>query len=501
MRPLPIRFRLTLWYCGMFACAALLLSGASWWMLYRSIEATLQQEMQERIDDVHVRLQELGPAVFSADTQERLDDIYREQDAGKWLQIRDEAGRWVYRSPRILRLNASLPLPAMLPRKGLMGELADGPRPIRVLSEAITISHHSWSVETGMSLVKPDALLRRHGIDLLLLTPTMLLLAALAGHTVSRRALAPVAAITKEAHRITDKKLDVHLPVSPADDELSRLSQTLNQMLARIDRSFRATREFTANASHELRTPLARLRAETEIALLAQRDSEAYRQALERIQNDAVSMSELMESLLMLARSDAGTQPFFLSPVDIQELVNHAFLEWAPIADRLSIRLCSCGIRVPEFERCMALGDRVSLERLLRIWLDNAFKFTAAGGKVTINITAHDKVLSLAVEDSGIGIASEHHERIFDRFYRVHGDTAQSQQGSGLGLSLAALIAEQHKTRIIVRSAPGQGSRFEISLPQLGPEVGGERILGLGVNVLSLRYPLTSQSDGDRANP
>ncbi len=487
MISLPIRLQLTLWYCCMFAGASLLLSAASWWMLDRSIEATLHQDMQERIDDVRVRLQELGPSVLTTASQQRLDVIYRDQDAGKWLQIRDESGRWAYRSSRIARLDAPLPLPAMLPRKGTSGGLAEGARRIRVLSEPVTVNHRSWSVETGISLVKPDALLRQYGIDLLLLTPTMLLLAALAGHTISHRALAPVAAITEEARRITDKKLDVRLPVSPANDELSRLSQTLNQMLARIDRSFRATREFTANASHELRTPLARLRAEAEIALFAQRDSEAYRQALERIQNDAVSMSELIESLLMLARCDAGTQPFSRSQVDIEELVNHAFLEWLPIADRLSIHLRVCGIQVPGSERRMALGDRVSLQRLLRIWLDNTFKFTAAGGNVTIHITVRDKVISLAVEDSGIGIASEHHERIFDRFYRVQGDTAHSQQGSGLGLSLAAWIAEQHKTRITVQSAPGQGSRFEISLPQLGPEVSGGKTLGLGMNVPNLR--------------
>lgn len=483
MRSLPIRLRLTLWYFCMFAGASLLLSAASWWMLDRSIKATLHQDMQERIDDVRVQLQELGPLALTTASQQRLDFIYREQDAGKWLQIRDETGRWVYRSPRIARLDAPLPIPAMLARKGTTGELAEGARRIRVLSEPVTVNHHSWSVETGISLIKPDALLRHFGIDLLLLTPTMLLLAALAGHTISRRALAPVASITEEARRITENRLNVRLPVSEANDELSQLSHTLNQMLARIDRAFRTTREFTANASHELRTPLARLRAEAEIALFARRDAETYRQALERVQNDAASMSNLIESLLTLARADADRQPIAMTPVDMHELVNHAVLEWQPMADRLSIHLCASGVCGGESECLWAWGDWLLLSRLVRIWLDNAFKFTPRGGSIAICVYLGERGVMLAVEDSGIGIAPEHHERIFDRFYRVDGDAARSQRGAGLGLNLAAWIAEQHKTRITVRSDRGQGARFEISLAQFVRESSDEKALGIGSNV------------------
>ncbi len=487
MKSLPIRLRLTLWYFGMFAAAALLLSAASWWMLDRSLEATLHQDLQERIDDVRAQLQQLGPLAPTAAAQQRFDAIYRERDDGKWLQIRGENGQWIYRSARIARLDAPLPLPEALARTGQTGEIAEGARPIRVLSEPVRASGRTWSVESGISLTKPDALLRRYGIDLLLLTPTMLLLASLGGHAISRKALAPVAAITQEARRISDKNLDLRLPVLPANDELAELSLTLNHMLARIDRAFRATREFTANASHELRTPLARLRAEAEIALLATRDVHDYRQALERVQSDAVSMSLLIESLLTLARADAGRQSATLSPVDLRELVNDALVEWRPMAEQLRIRLRAQRDGWPRSEQILVWGDQLLLGRLLRIWLDNAFKFTPADGIVAILVAAQERDVSLAVEDTGVGIAPEHHERIFDRFYLVDGDTAHSQRGSGLGLSMAAWIAQQHNSRIVVRSALGRGARFEISLARFEQDASDKKTVGF--SSISSVYP------------
>jgi two-component system, OmpR family, heavy metal sensor histidine kinase CusS len=255
------------------------------------------------------------------------------------------------------------------------------------------------------------------------------------------------------------------LPVSPSDDELSHLSITLNHMLARIDVAFRSVRDFTANASHELRTPLARLRTEAEIALFRPREADEYRQALENVHRDSEDMSGLLENLLTVARAESGNEALRLSPVDLQPLLQSVAKEWLPITERLSIRLHTAGFNLREnSEPLTVLGDRLSLLRLLRIWLDNACKFTPAGGTITIKITPGAGEILLAVEDSGIGITAEDQERIFDRFYRVHGDTSRQTAGAGLGLSLAAWIAEQHQTRISVDSALDQGSSFAIRL-------------------------------------
>jgi signal transduction histidine kinase len=149
--------------------------------------------------------------------------------------------------------------------------------------------------------------------------------------------------------------------------------------------------------------------------------------------------------------------------VDLLSLLDHIDEEWTPIANYLGNRFQIVGIPSRESSRAI-LGDRLALLRLLRILLDNAFKFTPRGGAITITITLSEDNVLLAVEDNGLGIAQEHHTAIFDRFYRVRGDTSPERGGAGLGLSLAAWIAEQHNTRIAVQSSLGNGACFQISL-------------------------------------
>jgi heavy metal sensor kinase len=466
MKPLPIRLRLTLWYFAMFASAALLLTFTSWWMLRRTLDATIHQDLQERVDDVRAQLQQFGLQLSPEEAQARFDSVYRHRDDGKWLQIMDENGRWIYRSPRMAALNPTIQPPHALVAAGVTTDLLQGGRPIRIFSRPVFSDGHAWSVQTGISMSKPGVLLHSFGLGLLLLTPAVLFAAAIGGHVMSRKALAPVAVIAHEVRRITDRNLDRRLPVSQTSDELSHLSITLNHMLQRIDVAFRSVREFTANASHELRTPLARLRAEAEITLLGPREGDEYRKALERVHQDAVSMTGLIDSLLTLARAEARSEVLRMAAVDLRNLMERAAREWQPLSERLSMTLRVSADPAP----ILVAGDRPSLERLLHIWLDNAFKFTPPGGTIAIVAIPHEDFVSLAVEDTGAGIAPEHHARIYERFYRVNGATAQRQQGAGLGLSLAAWIAEQHKTRIDLRSAPGEGSRFEIRLRRITKE-------------------------------
>jgi heavy metal sensor kinase len=474
MKPLPIRLRLTLWYFVMFASAALLLSSASWWMLRRTVAATVHQDLQERIDDVAVQLHQMGTQVAPEEVRSRFEDLYSQRDDGKWLQILDQNGRWIYRSERITSAGQPLAPPNALPRTGLIQDFVQGTHHVRALSVPIFVDGHAYSVETGISMRKPQALLHGFGLGLLLITPIVLLPAAFGGHVMSRKALSPVAAIAQEARRITDRNLDTRLPVSETNDELSHLSTTLNNMLERIDVAFRSVREFTANASHELRTPLARLRTETEIALFRPREAADYRHALERVQQDSVDMSGLVENLLTLARAEGGSEVLRLGPVHLDALIKAAVQEWTPLAERLSLRLHV--MTVNPSGPPIVLGDHVSLLRLLRILLDNACKFTPRGGSIGINVMANAEMVFLAVQDSGIGIAPEHQQRIFDRFYRVNGDSGRHVSGAGLGLSLASWIAEQHKTSITVKSDAGRGSSFQIGLLRLQNEMAGRAV-------------------------
>jgi signal transduction histidine kinase len=450
----------------MFATAALLLSATSWWMLGRAVDAGIHQDLQERIDDVREQLHQFGPQLDPRQAQQRLDAIYKYRDDGKWLQILGDDGRWLYRSARMASGSAPLPPPGHLPAGGSIAELQQGARHIRTFSSAITVDGRTYSVETGISMNKPEALIRRFGLGLLLLTPGVLLAALLGGHLMGRKALAPVMVLASEARRINDRNLDARLPVYETQDEIAHLSVTLNNMLSRIDAGFRSVREFTANASHELRTPLARLRAEIEIALLSPRSAAEYRNTLEHMQEVAVDMTTLLESLLTLARAEAGQGVLHMVPVDVGALIESAIEEWAPVANRLSIRLYR-ERAASDREALWVLGDRLALLRLLRILLDNACKFTPPAGRVAISAAAKGDRVVLSVEDSGIGIAESHQGRVFERFYRVAGDTGRQRPGAGLGLSLAWWIAEQHGSSVTLASAPGAGSSFQIALARI----------------------------------
>jgi signal transduction histidine kinase len=366
--------------------------------------------------------------------------------------------------------------PLALPRLhsfGSMSEFQQGTRHVRTFSKVITVDGHAYAVEFGASLNKPEALLRHFGFELFILTPLILLAAVFAGHNMSRRALGPVMLIAMEARRISDRNLDLRLPVPPTCDEIAHLSTTLNNMLARIDAGYRSVRDFTANASHELRTPLARLRTEVEVALLRTRSSDEYQDTLIHVQESAEEMTRLTENLLTLARADADAVTLTLKPVELWGLVLASCAEWSSIGDHLHLSIRAERIAESALnseESATVLGDSALLLRLLRILLDNACKFTPAGGSIVVGVELTQDSAILSVRDSGIGIPEHERKRIFERFYRLNADQDRRNTGSGLGLSLASWIADQHQTAILVESVLGSGSCFKLRLQRIADE-------------------------------
>jgi heavy metal sensor kinase len=461
MRPLPIRLRLTLWYCAMFAAAAVLLSVSSWWMLRRSLMATEYHELQERAEDVQLLLKQLGPHATLESLQQKFVEIYQIKDDGKYLQVLDQDGNWLYRSKRMIDEGLRPAGPGDLPPQGTIVEFHQGTRFVMALAYPIHANGRAYSVQTGIALNKSMVLLSAFGMQLLLLTPAVLVLAAIGGHFMSRKALAPVAAIATEARRITDRNLDVRLPIAETQDEISHLSDTLNQMLARVESGVRSIRDFTANAAHELRTPLALIRTEVEVALSRPRAAEEYREACEQVQMETVRMAGLIDSLLILARADAGMEALRFELMDANRLAFEVGEKWQTAMRLAFLEFKVETAPVPVFVR----GDMNALQRLLTILLDNAVRYTQPGGSVNLCVAREGSGVFFGVQDTGIGIAAEHQPRIFDRFYRVDRTRGGPYRGSGLGLTLAKWIAEKHGTSISLESTVGAGSRFGFMLP------------------------------------
>ena len=254
-------------------------------------------------------------------------------------------------------------------------------------------------------------------------------------------------------------------------------------MLSRIDTAFSSVRAFTANASHELRTPIALIRTRVEIALCFPRTSAQYQSALCDVQTSAEQMTEMLDSLLRLARADAGVEQLRCEPVELDALLVEIGAEWVETAQRMnlqfSVQSSSMAIWV--------IGDATALRRLLRILIDNAFRHTPAYGCVGIELTSSEGIATVSVSDTGVGIAAKDLPHIFERFYRAEPleyrtRTGGRRAGAGLGLSLAKWITEQHRTHLTVRSVVSSGSTFQFELPLTD---GG---LSTGVSLSSDQY-------------
>jgi heavy metal sensor kinase len=472
MKTLPIRIRLTLWYFAMFATAACLLSTVSWWMLRSSINATEYHDLQERAEDVQLLLLHEAPNRSIDDLRLEFTAIYAIKDDGKWLQILDQDGNWIYRSKRMLAENPDLPRPERLPKTGAITEFYQGTRYVRILAYPIQVREKKYSVQTGIALNKSTVLLKTFGTDLLLLTPVMILLASLGGHWMSRKALQPVALLAGEARRINDRNLDIRLPVPTVQDEISDLSRTLNQMLERIDKAFASVRAFTGNASHELRTPISLLRTEIEVALFRPREEVEYRATLTRLHEETIRMGKLVENLLSIARADAGAEKMVMKAVDVSGLFRRIHQDWITI---MQLGLLDFRMEVDDHD-LVVLGDPASLSRLLSILLDNARKYTPPGGSVVLTGKIDGGRIRLSVRDNGIGIAKGDLPRIFERFYRGEQSSMRESRGSGLGLALGKWIAERHGTQLLVESEAGEGSGFSFLLMRAHPAQRKERL-------------------------
>ncbi len=460
IKSLPIRIRLTLWYSLAIATTMFSIGFASLWMVHRAIDDLEKEELQQRARSVR-RFVASRPA---GETRDQLHDAitaaYNVSHGNKWLQVIDEQGNWIYRSPHVAAAYPTLVLPQQAPEAGSYFTYIAESSSVRALIEPISIHGVRYTVQTGLTLNKTLAILSNLRIQLFLLITVGLFVSSIGGHFMSRKALKPVAALAAEARRINDRNLDIRLPEPSAKDEISDLSRTLNQMLERIDKAFASVRTFTGNASHELRTPISLMRTEIEVALYRPRDSDEYRDVLGRLHEETLRMTGLVENLLSLARADGGAETIALIPIRVDDLFREVAGNWIEAMNRA---LLDFSIEIEEDDLAL-LGDRNLLPRLLSILLENASKYTPPGGSVKLSAALAGTRVVLSVTDSGIGIASEHKPRIFDRFYRAAPVGESAPPGSGLGLALAKWIAGRHGAQLVVESEPGRGSCFSLAL-------------------------------------
>lgn len=288
--------------------------------------------------------------------------------------------------------------------------------------------------------------------------PLLAVLAALGGFRITRRAFRPVTQMAETARAIgTGSDLSQRIETDGRGDELNQLGDTMNEMLARLQASFEAERQFSSDVSHELRTPIAVIRSQCEFALSGQAGEEEKREAFEAVLKQSERMNSIVSQLLLLSRAENGKFVPEREPVELNVLCETVCEELEAMAAERQVKLAW------NTEELQITGDETLLIRMVNNLVSNAIRYNRPGGSAEVSLRKRGKYAVLTVRDTGIGIRREDLGQIFNRFYRA--DRSRSSEGTGLGLSMAAWIARVHGGSIRVESVYGEGSVFTAELP------------------------------------
>jgi two-component system OmpR family sensor kinase len=460
---LPIRWRLTLFIALAIGAILLVLGVALFFSLRNELLSNVRDTAERRAVDAAKKMRSGEPL--------QADDVKELALDGVFVIIRDREGRVLNESSLNLTSEGGAEDPvwkkALVSGKPAWGtaELS-GDDPDYIYAVPVDPPHGSARVvEAGKSYEEALEVVQDIGATLVAGIGVAFLLSIGGAYLLARTALRPVEAVTATAQEMGEGDLAKRLPVANPKDEIGRLTTTINGLLARLDAAFRRREEalsrqrrFAADASHELRTPLTSIsghaRMLDEWAL--EGDKETARESVGAIRREAGRMRGLIESLLTLTRGDEDA-PMEVGRYDLGAVAKEATETAAN--GKVSVEF------VPTEHEIMATFDRERVLQVASILLDNAVKYTPDGGSVAVRVEEEDGGgVALAVSDTGIGIPEDQLPLVFERFYRA--DSARTEKGVGLGLSIARQIAEAHGGTIEAKSTEGVGSTFVLLLPR-----------------------------------
>lgn len=301
--------------------------------------------------------------------------------------------------------------------------------------------------------------LKTFAVILLLIFPAGLAVSGLGGYLLAGKLLAPVRRIIEKAEHITADNLSERLPINNPHDEFGRLANVFNSTLARLEDSFDRLRGFTADASHELRTPLTAIRSVGEVALQEERNAAEYRDCIGSMLEETNRVTRLVDNLLTLTRAERGAANLHPKPLDAAGFLARLVDNYRVLAEDKNQRITQM------FENGITVeADEDTLRLAVANLLDNAIKYTPAGGEILISLYRSDTEVHIEVADNGPGIPVEHRERIFDRFYRIERSRSSETGGTGLGLAITLQAVKANRGRIEVASREPCGSLFRITL-------------------------------------
>lgn len=484
-----LRFKLTLWY--VLILGILLISFSSF--LYLTLSRSLYR-------DVDHKLRSLAELIASESTSplskfdfgsidQTLETSMNLKPIGKFIQVLDESGRIGGRSENLK--SAQLPISLNALRNASKGLITYETNrslrntPLRIITYPVKEQNQvTKMIQVASSLEDVEDALNTLLIILLVTVPSILLIASLGGQFLAHKALKPVDRVTQTARMITSQNLNQRIQTLKVKDEISRLIDTFNEMISRLDQSFRQIKQFTTDASHELKTPLTILKGEVEVALRKKRQLHEYEQILESNLEEIDRMSKIVEDLLLLSRADIGEIRLNREDIHLTPFISGLTEQMKILAQPKNIRIHISNHEAEHEEELHILGDTLRMRELFINLIENGIKYTEAGGSILITLKKEMNgsvnplmpkekkpaaFVKIIIVDTGIGIAKEDQEKIFNRFFRVDKARSREQGGSGLGLSICKWIVEAHQGEITVESEPGKGSAFIVRLPLYSP--------------------------------
>jgi heavy metal sensor kinase len=456
-----LRLRLTLWYAITSTIILLALGGMLLFVVHGGLVSQMDRQLRGDFEMVESRV-----ARDSAGNLRWLgyghdkDELEWEKQAGPWFEILSPTGSillregpsrdWKAISSLTHREDAGAPFSAEMQRH----------LHVRVLENSTRIAGEPVALRVFRSEAELRRAMAELGVVLAFGLPLAVALSGAGGYLIARRSLSPMSQIAARARQITAESLGGRLPVPNPHDELGQLATVFNATLARLENSFAELRRFTADASHELRTPLTALRAVGEAALRPDAgDPKSLREALSSMLEETRRLSDLVDALLLLARADTGVIVASLQQVDLAELLSEVRDTLLVLAEEKSQQLeIVAGQLTVE-------ADRELLRLALLNLVHNAIRYSAEGLIISLRLRRRDANAVVEVVDQGPGIAPEHQQKIFERFYRIDQARSRASGGAGLGLAIARWAIERQGGHIELESELGRGSLFRIVIP------------------------------------
>ncbi len=465
MNTRSIRFRLTVWYAGLLAALLALFGVSVYFGLARYLEWSLKDSLAKQAQQI--ALSHLADVGITGEDYVigEIREHYAPEINSRFVRVTRSDGSLMYVSG--VPQDGSFDPTGLLPPVGINEagtrevHLPQGDGELLLYTMPFIARDGSrFLVETGAPYDAIESVLHGLLLTLVLGLPVIVALSIGGGYFVMRRALKPVDALTESAERITSRNLNERLPIVATGDELERLSVSLNSMVARLDAAFTHIRRFSADASHELRTPLTVLRGELEAVAQEPHLTAEMREMIGSALEETERLAKIVESLLVISRLDAGEARMERARFDLAELMAATIEQLRLLAEDKDITLVSDAQGTVEVE-----GDRARLKQVVVNLVDNAIKYTPAGGRVEVRVTREDDHALLEVNDTGVGVPAEALPHIFERFYRVDKARSRAVGGTGLGLAIVKSICTAHGGRVKVESTENKGSRFQVQLP------------------------------------